>query len=65
METITFPNGNITMSGNLFTSEGFDPAVKYPAIVTVHPGGGVKEQTAGLYAEKFVCHARIRRVVPG
>lgn len=26
---------------------------KYPAIICVHPGGGVKEQTAGLYTEKF------------
>ena len=59
MKTITFPNGAITMSGNLFTPEGFDPAVKYPAIVTVHPGGGVKEQTSGLYAEKFAAQGYV------
>lgn len=53
MESITFPNGAITMAGNLFTPEGFDPAGTYPAIVVVHPGGGVKEQTAGLYAQKL------------
>ncbi|WP_031073989.1 alpha/beta hydrolase [Streptomyces sp. NRRL WC-3742] len=53
MQSTTFPNGPITMAGNLFLPEGFDPNGSYPAIVTVHPGGGVKEQTAGLYAKKL------------
>ncbi|MFE0156177.1 alpha/beta hydrolase [Nonomuraea sp. NPDC059007] len=53
METITFANGPISMAGNLYLPAGFDPRESYPAIVTVHPGGGVKEQTAGLYAAKL------------
>ncbi|MEK1893805.1 MAG: alpha/beta hydrolase [Rhizobium sp.] len=36
---------------NLFKPKGFDPANKYSTIVVTHPFGGVKEQTAGLYAQ--------------
>ena len=38
---------------HLYLPAGFDANKKYPAIVTVHPGGGVKEQVAGLYAQKL------------
>jgi len=41
------------MAGNLYLPKGFSKTSKYPAIVSVHPGGGVKEQTAGLYASKL------------
>lgn len=50
MDTVTFPNDAVTMAGNLFTPDGFDPNATYSGIVVVHPGGGVKEQAAGLYA---------------
>ncbi|MFJ6010705.1 alpha/beta hydrolase [Streptomyces sp. NPDC092952] len=53
MEAITFPNGQITMAGSLYRPDGFDPDGTYPAVVVVHPGGGVKEQAAGLYAAKL------------
>ncbi len=53
METITFNNRGIKMSGNLFLPENFDSNKKYPAIAVCHPGGGVKEQTAGKYAEEI------------
>jgi fermentation-respiration switch protein FrsA (DUF1100 family) len=53
MEAITFPNGPISMAGNLYLPAEFDPEGSYAAIVTVHPAGGVKEQTAGLYASKM------------
>lgn len=33
------------MAGNLYLPEGMDENKKYSAIVCVHPGGGVKEQT--------------------
>lgn len=46
-------NSNITMSAVINFPEGFSENQKYPAIVISHPGGGVKEQTAGAYAEKL------------
>jgi uncharacterized protein len=51
--SVQFPNDAITMAGHLYVPAGFDPQRKYPAIVVVHPAGGVKEQTAGLYAKSL------------
>ncbi|MGD9528395.1 MAG: alpha/beta hydrolase [Pseudonocardia sp.] len=53
MEAITFPHGRIRMAGNLHLPIDFDARSSYAAVVTVHPGGGVKEQTAGLYAARL------------
>ncbi|MGW1145325.1 alpha/beta hydrolase [Streptomyces sp. NPDC002454] len=53
MDAITFPNGPITMAGRLHLPADSDPRGRHPAVVTVHPGGGVKEQTAGRYAAKL------------
>jgi uncharacterized protein len=50
---VTFNNNNIKMAGNLYLPISFDENKKYAAIISVHPGGGVKEQTAGLYAQKM------------
>ncbi len=56
MGKISFPNSNnptIAMSAVIYLPEGFDAAGRYPAVVVSHPGGGVKEQTAGTYARKL------------
>jgi fermentation-respiration switch protein FrsA (DUF1100 family) len=53
VEKVSFLNRNITVVGNLFFPKDFDESKKYAAIVVGHPNGGVKEQTAGLYAEKL------------
>lgn len=50
---VSFKNNDIVMAGNLFLPPNFDESKKYPTIISVHPGGGVKEQTAGLYAQRL------------
>lgn len=53
---VTFPNTNglnITLAGLINFPADFDENQTYPAIVVSHPGGGVKEQTAGTYAKKL------------
>ena len=55
-QKVTFPNSNnrhIILSALVNLPADFDESKPYPAIVVTHPGGGVKEQTAGLYAEKL------------
>lgn len=44
---------DITVAGNLYAPKNLDKNKKYPAIIVGHPFGGVKEQTAGLYAQKL------------
>lgn len=43
-------SNNIVLVGNLFLPKKFDVRRKYPAILSIHPAGSVKEQSAGLYA---------------
>ena len=45
--------GGIDIAANVYTPQGFDPARRYPAVVVAHPNGGVKEQTAGRYAQRL------------
>lgn len=62
MKKISFPNRNgqdITMAAVLYFPEDFDETKTYPALVVSHPGGGVKEQTAGLYARKLAEHGLV------
>lgn len=53
MKTVKFHNTNgqgNTIAANIHFPPAFDESQKYPTVVVAHPGGGVKEQTAGLYA---------------
>ncbi|SEB21482.1 hypothetical protein SAMN05443550_1203 [Pedobacter hartonius] len=53
MERVNFKNRNWQIAANIHFPEGFDRLKKYPAIVCVHPGSSVKEQTAGMYAARL------------
>lgn len=53
---INIPNRNgqgITLSAIINHPDGFDASKQYAAVIVSHPGGGVKEQTAGTYARKL------------
>lgn len=56
MKKVFFNKGDAVLSGLLFLPEAFEESNQYPAIVCVHPGGGVKEQTSGLYAKEIAPH---------
>ena len=46
-------SNNIVLVGNLFLPKGFDKTQKYPVVLSIHPAGSVKEQSAGLYAYRL------------
>ena len=49
---ISFQSNNIKIAGNIYYPSNIVLGKKSAsAIVVSHPGGGVKEQTAGLYAK--------------
>lgn len=50
---MTYKLGGLEIAANVYTPPGYDAAQAYPAIVVAHPNGGVKEQVAGLYAQRL------------
>ncbi|MES2512568.1 MAG: alpha/beta hydrolase [Bacteroidota bacterium] len=48
---VTYKLNGIDIVANVYTPANYDPAKKCPAVVVAHPNGGIKEQTAGLYAQ--------------
>ncbi|GAB3788700.1 alpha/beta hydrolase [Dyella agri] len=53
IHSVTYKLNGIDISANVYTPANYDPQKKYPAIVVAHPNGGVKEQVAGLYAQRL------------
>ncbi|HDE4349009.1 TPA: alpha/beta hydrolase [Staphylococcus aureus] len=53
MKKVNFKSNNLNVVANMYFPENFDENNQYPTIVVNHPAGGVKEQTAGLYAERL------------
>lgn len=56
---VTYKLDGLDIVANVYTPANYDPAKKYPAIVVAHPNGGVKEQVAGLYAQRLAEHGYI------
>ncbi len=50
---VTYALNGLKIAANVYTPANYDPQKKYPAVVIAHPNGGVKEQVAGLYAQRM------------
>lgn len=50
---VSYKLNGLDIAANVYTPANFDPGRKYPAVVVAHPNGGVKEQVAGLYAQRL------------
>jgi uncharacterized protein len=50
---VTYKLKGITIAANVYTPPNFNANQKYPTVVVAHPNGGVKEQVAGLYAQRL------------
>jgi fermentation-respiration switch protein FrsA (DUF1100 family) len=50
---VSYEVGGIGVVANIYTPANYDSSKEYVAIVIAHPNGGVKEQVAGLYAQRL------------
>jgi fermentation-respiration switch protein FrsA (DUF1100 family) len=50
---VTYKLNGIDISANIYTPVNYDSSKHYPVVVVAHPNGGVKEQVAGLYAQRL------------
>lgn len=50
---VKYKLNGLDIVANVYTPANFDAKKTYPAIVVAHPNGGVKEQVAGLYAQRL------------
>lgn len=50
---VNYKLNGIEIAANVYTPADYDPAKKFPTVVVAHPNGGVKEQVAGLYAQRL------------
>nr|WP_288808844.1 alpha/beta hydrolase [uncultured Sphingobacterium sp.] len=50
---VSYKLNGIAIAANVYTPANYDPSKKYPAVIVAHPNGGIKEQTAGLYAQRL------------
>lgn len=50
---VTYKLNGLEISANVYTPPTYDSKGSYPTVVVAHPNGGVKEQVAGLYAQRL------------
>lgn len=50
---VSYKVNGINIAANIYTPANYNPTKKYPTVVVAHPNGAVKEQVAGLYAQKL------------
>ena len=50
---VTYQLNGVDIAANVYTPANYDVGKRYPAVVVAHPNGGVKEQVAGLYAQRL------------
>lgn len=50
---VSYKLNGMDIAANVYTPAGYDSLKKYQAVVVAHPNGGIKEQTAGLYAQRL------------
>jgi uncharacterized protein len=50
---VNYKLNGIDIAANVYTPANFDVLKKHPVVVVAHPNGGVKEQVAGLYAQRL------------
>ena len=56
VKTVSFNNKAVEIAGHLHLPDDFSEDKQYPALVGIHPAGGVKEQTIGTYAKRLSAH---------
>jgi fermentation-respiration switch protein FrsA (DUF1100 family) len=56
---VTYILRGLQIAANVYTPANYDSDGKFPAITVAHPNGGVKEQTAGRYAQRLAEHGYI------
>lgn len=50
---VTYQLNGLTIAANVYTPANYDTSMRYSVVVVAHPNGGVKEQVAGLYAQRL------------
>lgn len=50
---VKYRANGVDIAANVYTPPSYDEAKQFPAVVVAHPNGGVKEQVAGLYAQRL------------